>query len=104
MSKSDDHYRFAEAYSVRMINKELVAALPSDSTRSDIAYVGYATADLTTRCTDSETSMMITNDYAAGQIVGLGSVYEVVRGSAKGLPLDDGPGQPRRDFEIEDVD
>lgn len=44
---SDDPYRFAAAYSVRMIKKVRVTVLPSYSTRSEITSVEYATADLT---------------------------------------------------------
>jgi hypothetical protein len=47
---------------------------------------------------------MITNNYAGAEVVVLGSAGEIVRGSTKGIFFDDGPGQPRRDCEIEDTE
>jgi hypothetical protein len=42
------------------------------------------------------------NNYAAAEVVVLGRAYEIVRGSTKGLMVDDGIGQPRRESEIEE--
>jgi hypothetical protein len=45
---------------------------------------------------------MSTNNYAAAEVIVLGRAGEVVCGSTKGLIYDDGPGQPRREFEIQE--
>lgn len=47
---------------------------------------------------------MKTNNYAAAEVIVLGTAHEVVRGSFKGLFFDDCPGQPRRDIELDDVE
>jgi hypothetical protein len=47
---------------------------------------------------------MTNDDYAAAEVVVLGSAHELVRGSIKGIFFDDGPGQERRNIEIDDVE
>jgi len=44
---------------------------------------------------------MNTDNYAAAEVIVLGSAYEVVRGTTKGIIFDVGPGQPRRNIEID---
>ncbi|HET9714419.1 MAG TPA: hypothetical protein VFP64_21195 [Pyrinomonadaceae bacterium] len=69
-----------------------------DSTRSQITSVEYALR--TTNIGDG----VITNNYAAPEVVALGTACEIVCGSTKGIIYDDGPGQPRRESEIEDAE
>jgi hypothetical protein len=43
------------------------------------------------------------NNYELAEIAEVGKAHEVILGSSKVLPLvDDGPGQPRRESEMED--
>jgi hypothetical protein len=48
--------------------------------------------------------MITNNHYVAAEVVVLGSGRELVRGSINGILFDDGPGQERRNIEIEDVE
>jgi len=75
----------------------------SHRTRSEITSVEYVTADLNTRFEMLERSTMSTSDYAAAEVIALGSAHQIVRGSTKcDLLFDDGPGMPRRDDEVQD--
>jgi hypothetical protein len=44
------------------------------------------------------------NDYSAAEVVVIGTAQEIIRGSIKGIPFDDGPGQERRTVVLDDVE
>ena len=47
---------------------------------------------------------MIPDDYAAAEVLLLGSAHQLIRGAIKGLIFDDAPSQGRRESIIEELE